>query len=168
MAKVVNKKIKIQWTKNDEKIFQNDIKKLEEEIDNHKPNNQIGHIPFNIVKGIYDHGAKTTLCDIINLLLKFESEDFKYEMKNPKIMAAFIYYKYQNEMEGNIMGKSKGSGDKKYPMCAGPECWCYDCSIDSVLDDDDDNDNITDELEKRAQAYAEKVYINYIQHRPER
>ena len=35
---------------------------------------------------------------------------------------------------GKIMGKSTGPHDQNYPFCAGPECWCYDCSIDSVED----------------------------------
>jgi len=45
-------------------------------------------------------------------------------------------------MSGKIMGKNKGNGDRRYPNCSGPECWCVDCSMDSVYSDDDEEKQI--------------------------
>lgn len=35
-------------------------------------------------------------------------------------------------MIGGPLQKSKGNGDKLFPWCSGPDCWCLDCAFDSI------------------------------------
>jgi hypothetical protein len=68
-----------------------------------------------------------------------------------------------------IMGKSKGSGDTLYPKCSGPECWCYDCSLDSTeteLNSEEykkyvNSEEITENHEKKAHEYGKEVRNRY-------
>lgn len=39
---------------------------------------------------------------------------------------------------GRPIEKSDGSGDERFPMCSGPSCWCYNCSMDSMAETDDE------------------------------
>lgn len=65
------------------------------------------------------------------------------------------------------MGTGPGTMTEEYPECAGPQCWCYDCSLDSVTETEE-WDHYRDQCGEyhsdhiaAAAAYAEAALTGY-------
>jgi len=60
----------------------------------------------------------------------------------------------RRKLLGAPMQQSYGSKDKqKFPKCSGPECWCYDCSMDSV-EEENENEYLSEKDFKNKEVKA--------------
>ena len=63
-------------------------------------------------------------------------------------------------MIGAPMQKSMGPGDKLFPLCSGPECWCLDCVMDNIVCDEHVFEKWS-HCDERAFSYATKALKKY-------
>lgn len=63
---------------------------------------------------------------------------------------------------GEIMGSSRGNGDKLFPFCGTSDCWCNHCSMSHLADYNDDpfNDATFDAIKNFKDYLNDKMKID--------